>query len=61
MLDNFDEIKSADVYRVCLWIIGEYATDSVVLQRALEAIKRAVGPLPLVRAVSVSEECSCRM
>ena len=55
VLDNFDEIKSADVYRVCLWIIGEYATDSVVLQRALEAIKRAVGPLPLVRAVSASE------
>ena len=55
VLDNFDEIKSADVYRVCLWIIGEYATDSVVLQRAIDAIKRAVGPLPLIRAVSVTD------
>ena len=56
VLDNLEEIKSPDVYRVCLWIVGEYATDSVVLQRALDSIKRAVGPLPLVRAVTVSSE-----
>ena len=56
VMDSFEDIKSADVYRVCLWIIGEYALEPVVLKRALEALKQAVGPLPLLHAPVREEE-----
>ena len=56
VMDSFEDIKSADVYRVCLWIIGEYALEPMVLKRALEAVKRAVGPLPLVHPPAAREE-----
>ena len=48
--DSFDQIKAPDVHRVCLWILGEYALDAVVMDRALDVLKRAVGPLPLLHA-----------
>ena len=50
--DGLQEVKVADVYRVCLWIIGEYAVQPPVLQRGIDAIKAAVGPLPLLHAAS---------
>ena len=56
VMESFEDIKSADVYRVCLWIIGEYALEPAVLKRALEAVKGAVGPLPLVHAPVREEE-----
>ena len=56
VMDSFEDIKSADVYRVCLWIIGEYAVEPMVLKRALEAVKRAVGPLPLIHPPVREEE-----
>mmetsp|Transcript_30038 Transcript_30038/g.57860 ORF Transcript_30038/g.57860 Transcript_30038/m.57860 type:complete len:961 (-) Transcript_30038:133-3015(-) len=50
LLENFDEIRSSDVYRVALWILGEYAEEPAVLDVALRTVRDLVGPLPFVPA-----------
>jgi coatomer subunit beta len=47
LVEGFGEICSSPVFRVALWVLGEYALDATHVDRALEAIKEAVGPLPL--------------
>ena len=59
VLESFDEIRSSDVYRVTLWILGEYATNTEVLDQAMSSLKASVGPLPLISfkpVESVDEE-----
>ena len=48
VLDNFGEIRSSDVYRTCIWIIGEYAIEPSVLDMSLNVLKTNIGPLPLL-------------
>ena len=45
---TFDDIRASDVYRVALWVLGEYATEAKVLGCALDAIRNSVGELPLL-------------
>lgn len=45
--ESFSEIRNSSVYRVALWILGEYSTDPVVLDQSLNTIRAAVGKLPL--------------
>lgn len=46
LLQNFEEITSAEVYRVALWIIGDYAIETRVLDEALQLMFRVAGDLP---------------
>eukprot|EP01083_Nonionella_stella_P065202 170631_1 len=46
--ENFCEIRTAAVFRVALWILGEYAEEPASLKEALKAIIDAMGKLPLV-------------
>lgn len=48
LLESLDEIRSADVFRVAFWILGEYADEIKVLESALAAVRELVGPLPFV-------------
>jgi len=48
LLEQFDEIRSSEVYRVALWILGEYAEERKVLDQALLTVRDLVGPLPLI-------------
>eukprot|EP01083_Nonionella_stella_P215806 776371_1 len=46
--ENFCEIRTAAVFRVALWILGEYAEEPASLKEGLKAIIDAMGKLPLV-------------
>eukprot|EP01083_Nonionella_stella_P065203 170635_1 len=46
--ENFCDIRTAAVFRVALWILGEYAEEPASLKEALKAIIDAMGKLPLV-------------
>eukprot|EP00455_Lapot_gusevi_P002489 TRINITY_DN109_c0_g1_i4.p1 TRINITY_DN109_c0_g1~~TRINITY_DN109_c0_g1_i4.p1 ORF type:complete len:621 (-),score=251.77 TRINITY_DN109_c0_g1_i4:95-1957(-) len=48
LMESFVSIKTSKVYRVALWILGEYSTEPAILGRAIGAIENAMGPLPLV-------------
>jgi coatomer subunit beta len=48
VLENFADIRAPEVYRTCVWILGEYATEPAILDASLAAIKSAVGHLPLL-------------
>lgn len=56
LLDSFDEIRSADVYRVALWILGEYAEDPATLDVALRTVRELVGPLPFSKPEEAKEQ-----
>lgn len=49
LMENFEEIKTVEVYRYAVWILGEYATGSGVVDAALETVHTAVGELPLLK------------
>jgi coatomer subunit beta len=40
-------IKSGDVYRVVLWILGEYSTTPELVNQSFQAIANALGALPI--------------
>eukprot|EP01083_Nonionella_stella_P215805 776366_1 len=48
LMENFCEIRTAAVFRVALWILGEYAEEPASLKEGLKAIIDAMGKLPLV-------------
>ena len=48
LVDSFTEIKSAPVYRVALWILGEYVDQLPLLQSCFQVITHAIGELPLL-------------
>lgn len=46
--DIFDGIRSHLVFRVALWIIGEYSQKQADIEKAFEVISRSIGALPLI-------------
>ncbi len=46
LMDCFPEIKAAHVYRVAVWILGEYAEDDATQTQAIDVIEECLGPLP---------------
>jgi len=48
LLDNFNEIHDAKVFRVALWILGEYSTDAL-LSQSLSTVRSAIGCLSLIQ------------
>lgn len=50
LLDNFSSIKSPVVFRVSLWILGEYCTDSEEVNMVFDTLKECIGKLPIVDA-----------
>lgn len=49
VLENFTDIRASEVYRVAIWILGEYSSDKDTLHLALTTLREAVGPLPLLQ------------
>mmetsp|Transcript_20197 Transcript_20197/g.28181 ORF Transcript_20197/g.28181 Transcript_20197/m.28181 type:complete len:968 (-) Transcript_20197:245-3148(-) len=56
LLEQFDEIRSSDVYRVALWIVAEYAEERKVLDVALTTIRELIGPLPLIPKEALAQK-----
>lgn len=50
LIDALSEIKAAQVYRVALWILGEYADTPDLRKEAMESIYSCFGELPFVGA-----------
>jgi len=48
LIASLSNIRSGDVYRVVLWILGEYSTTPVMVDQSFAAIASALGPLPIV-------------
>lgn len=46
LTESFDEIRSVDVYRTAMWVLGEYAQEPEIVQRSLDTIYESIGPLP---------------
>jgi len=56
LMENFDQIRWSHVYRVALWVVGEYCTEAGVLDFAFQTIRSAVGELPLVPPLTASQQ-----
>merc|ERR1712137_781461 len=56
LIDSFQDIQDANVYRVALWILGEYAMDSGKGPDATEVIYESLGPIPFSRKEAPKEE-----
>ncbi|OQR98671.1 coatomer subunit beta [Achlya hypogyna] len=57
LLISFTDIQSAKVYRVALWVLGEYASDDLgasdtAIDGVFATIVAALGPLPLTAAAA---------
>ena len=48
LMDTLNSVKSEDVFRVVLWILGEYSSTEDLVTRAFTSVKEALGPLPIV-------------
>lgn len=48
LIESFYQIRSSRVCSCALWILGEYSTSLEDLKGAMEVIKQALGPLPLL-------------
>jgi len=55
LMDCFPEIKAAHVYRVAVWILGEYAEDDVTQTQAIDVIEECLGPLPFDKSINKSD------
>ena len=44
---SFKDIKLVDVYRVALWIFGEYSLDINTIKKSITTIMESIGELPL--------------
>ena len=42
------DITASDVFRVALWLLGQYSESSSEVTAALHAIRECIGPLPLI-------------
>jgi coatomer subunit beta len=47
IIASMSNIKTGDVYRVVLWILGEYSTTPALVDQSFQAIASALGPLPI--------------
>jgi coatomer subunit beta len=41
------DIAASDVYRVALWLLGQYSTSDAEVDAAIHTIRQCIGPLPL--------------
>ena len=48
LMDTLDAIKSGEVFRVVLWMLGEYSQTTDLVEKSFAAIRDALGPLPIV-------------
>ncbi|XP_050434828.1 coatomer subunit beta [Adelges cooleyi] len=48
LLEIFQAIKSANVHRAALWILGEFANSQEDIEATVEQIKTSLGDMPLV-------------
>jgi len=48
--DVMTEISSSEVYRVALWLLGQYSDSDAEVDAAIHTIRECIGPLPLVQA-----------
>merc|ERR1712228_606070 len=48
LLDSFDEIRNETVYRVALWIFGEYCQSKEMISKIIDKICESLGELPLI-------------
>jgi coatomer subunit beta len=49
LVENFNEIRAQSVYRVALWILGEYGGDDpAILDLSMMTVRESVGALPLI-------------
>jgi coatomer subunit beta len=61
IIDNLDEITSADAMRVALWLLGEYSdakdvsTNETMLSDAFEAIRSLLGDPPFALLKDIEE------
>jgi len=56
LIDSFQDIQDPNVYRVALWILGEYALDSGKGPDAIEVIYECLGPVPFSKKKAPKEE-----
>ena len=47
------EIDASEVFRVALWLLGQYSESDEEVTAALHAIRQCIGPLPLVQPFDV--------
>jgi hypothetical protein len=45
--DVIPEVSSSDVFRVALWLLGQYSESDEEVQAALHSVRECLGPLPL--------------
>ena len=55
LLVSFHEIRSEQVYRVSLWILGEYSQSAEMVEAVVDTLCAAIGELPLLRAAEEEE------
>eukprot|EP00124_Ichthyophonus_hoferi_P005607 Ihof_evm1s859 gene=Ihof_evmTU1s859 len=48
LLETFNHIKAAPVYRAALWILGEYNDSVAQIDEAMHHLKQSIGELPIV-------------
>eukprot|EP00484_Ammonia_sp_Unknown_P017518 CAMPEP_0197040008 /NCGR_PEP_ID=MMETSP1384-20130603/16759_1 /TAXON_ID=29189 /ORGANISM="Ammonia sp." /LENGTH=1091 /DNA_ID=CAMNT_0042470691 /DNA_START=39 /DNA_END=3314 /DNA_ORIENTATION=- len=48
LLQSFNEIRNEQVYRVALWIFGEYCTSTEMVVKIVDTICDSIGELPLM-------------
>ena len=48
LLDSFNDIRNEQVYRVALWIFGEYAISQEMIIKIIDKICESIGKLPLI-------------
>mmetsp|Transcript_8319 Transcript_8319/g.29537 ORF Transcript_8319/g.29537 Transcript_8319/m.29537 type:complete len:971 (-) Transcript_8319:106-3018(-) len=51
LVEGLSELSSSDVFRVVLWIVGEYCEDDVLIASALAQLSQCLGRLPLHKPV----------
>lgn len=54
LVQNFDQIQSSMVFRVTLWIFGEYI-DGDLCESTVAHLKDALAPLPLIKSKKMAE------
>lgn len=52
LMEVMPDIQTGEVFRVALWILGQYCDDEATLHAALACVKTCVGPLPLTDAAA---------
>lgn len=54
LVDGLAELSSSDVFRVALWIVGEYSEDDSLIAASLAQLSQCLGQLPLLETGSAA-------